>query len=307
MAGAYVVRAVALIAVAVGLSGCSLVHSAVVDPAGPVALAERNLLWWAFVLMMIVALPVFAMTAWFAIRYRASNERAPYFPDWGGSIGVEIAVWFVPAILVVAIGYLVWAYTHTLDPYKPLAAVGRPLKIQAIAQDWKWVFIYPGAGVASVNELAIPVGRPVQLEITSDTVMNALYIPRLAGQIYAMAGMRTELNLQADRAGRFTGRNSQYSGSGFSDQHFTVLAESDQDFKTWIGKAKASGRALDMAAYDKLARARATSPVMVFSTVAPGLFKRVIADHHGLGRSKEAHADVTKRDGANKRAVALEN
>lgn len=300
-------RAVVLVAVAIGLSGCDLMRSAVVDPAGPVAMAERDLLWWAFVLMMVVALPVFAMTAWFAIRYRAGNEKASYFPDWTGSLGVETAVWFVPAVLVVAISYLVWTYTHSLDPYKPLAAAERPLKVQAIAQDWKWLFVYPEAGVASVNELVIPVGRPVQIEITSDTVMNALYIPRLAGQIYAMAGMRTELNLRADREGRFTGRNSQYSGGGFADQHFAVLAESNANFKSWIDKAKASGRALDMAAYNKLAHTRATSPVVLFSSVTPGLFKRVIAGFRGSGRSKAAQAEPSKRKGADKPAVALEN
>lgn len=306
-AGILVARAVVLVAVAVGLSGCDLMHSAVVDPAGPVAMLERDLLWWAFVLMMVVALPVFAMTAWFAIRYRAGNEKAPYFPDWGGAIGVEVAVWFVPAVLVVAIGYLVWTYTHSLDPYKALAAAERPLKVQVIAQDWKWVFVYPELGVASVNELVVPIGRPVQLEITSDTVMNALYIPRLAGQIYAMAGMRTELNLQADREGRFTGRNSQYSGGGFADQHFAVIAENDANFKSWIEKAKAAGRALDMAAYDKLAHERATSPVVLFSSVAPGLFKRVIAGYRGLDGSKAVQAKPPTRKGRDEPAVALEN
>ena len=180
------------VGIAIGLallaSGCGLTQAPILDPKGPIALAERDILFRALAIMMIVVIPVFAMTFWFAWRYRASNKRARYEPDWM-SAKIDAVIWIVPALIVISLGVHVWLYTHALDPYRPLQSSAKPLDIQVVAQDWKWLFIYPAQGIATVNELAFPSEVPVRLRITSDTVMNSFFIPALAGQIYAMAGM----------------------------------------------------------------------------------------------------------------------
>jgi cytochrome o ubiquinol oxidase subunit II len=280
--------ACALAALLSSIGGCSLIKSPVVAPAGPVALAERDLMVWAFALMMIVAIPVFVLTLWFARTYRAGNPDARRLPDWRGSRWVEAVIWLVPAAIVVMLGVFIWNDTHRLDPYRPVASQSRALRVQVIAQNWKWVFIYPDQGVATVNELAIPVNVPVKLEITSDTVMNALYIPRLAGQVYAMAGMRTKLNLLASKIGTFVGRNSQYSGKGFSEQHFVVRAMSHVDFAKWVDGVKRSNEVLDNETYARLTRHWSTSPVVHYSRVTPGLFAKVIEDYWRGASSKAA-------------------
>ena len=214
---------------ALSVSGCDLSNAPVLDPKGPIALAERDLLFTAVVLMLIVVIPVFVMTFLFAWRYRASNTKARYTPDWTYYVAVDSEVWLVPAAIVIALGTLLWRNTHKLDPYRPIDPSVQPLQVEVVAQDWKWLFIYPAQGIAVVNQLVFPSGTPLSLRITSDTVMNSFYIPALGGQIYAMAGMQTRLHLLADAPGRFTGRNIQYSGSGFSDQHFEAMATSPPD------------------------------------------------------------------------------
>ena len=220
-------------------SACDLRRSAVLDPKGPIALAERDLLFDAFFVMMLVVVPVIVLTLAFAWRYRASNTKAAYAPKWSQSVRIDAATWLVPAVIVIAVAVLVWRSTHKLDPYRPIDAAVPPLEVQVVAQDWKWLFIYPEQGIAVVNQFAFPSARPVSLRITSDTVMNSFYVPQLAGQIYAMAGMQTRLQLLADAPGKFVGRNSMYSGSGFSDQHFEVVAMTQADFDAWVAKAKA--------------------------------------------------------------------
>ena len=260
------------------LGGCALADAPIIDPAGPVTRAGRDLLFHAFAIMMVVVLPVFALTAWVIWRYRASHPRSAYRPDWD-SRGVDAVTWIVPAAVVVALGTDVWRDTHALDPYRRLP--GAPFEVQAVAQDWKWLFLYPEAGVAAVNELAFPAGRPLVLSITSDTVMNAFFIPALGSQIYAMPGMRTELNLRADAPGRFVGRNAQYSGRGFPDQHFAALALTDGDFASWIERARAAPP-LDAAAYASLARPSASHhPVAYWGAFPPDLFATVIARYAG--------------------------
>jgi cytochrome o ubiquinol oxidase subunit 2 len=195
-------------------------------------------------------------------------------------------VWLVPAAIVVAIGTLVWEYTHKLDPYRSLDSTERPLEVQVVAQDWKWLFLYPEQGVAAVNELAFPSARPLSLRITSDTVMNSLLIPALGGQIYAMAGMETRLHLLADEPGRFAGRNMQYSGDGFANQYFEAIAMSEDDFEAWIAKAGQSPDSLDAAAYEQLARPSELHPVAYYARFEPDLFQRIIASFANGG----AHA-----------------
>ncbi len=228
------------LAAALSVSGCDLGNAPVLDPKGPIALAERDLLFTAVVLMLIVVIPVFVMTFLFAWRYRASNTKARYTPDWTYSVPVDAVVWLVPAAIVIALSTLLWRNTHKLDPYRPIDPSVQPLQVEVIAQDWKWLFIYPAQGIAVVNQLVFPSGTPLSLRITSDTVMNSFYIPALGGQIYAMAGMQTRLHLLADAPGRFAGRNLQYSGSGFSDQHFEAMATSPDEFNAWVAKVKQS-------------------------------------------------------------------
>jgi cytochrome o ubiquinol oxidase subunit II len=256
---------------------CDLRRSAVLDPKGPIALAERDLLIDAFIVMMLVVVPVILLTLFFAWRYRASSTTAAYTPKWAESVRIDTVVWVIPALIVVAVAVLVWRSTHKLDPYRPLASSVAPLEVQVVAQDWKWLFIYPEQGIAVVNQLAFPSGRPVSLKITSDTVMNSFYVPQLAGQIYAMAGMQTKLQLLADAPGTFVGRNSQYSGGGFSDQHFEVIAQTPADFDAWVAKAKQAPVKLDATTYPALAAKSRRNPIAYYSAVEPGLYDSIIA------------------------------
>jgi len=276
-------RIALLVGLALLAGGCD--RLVVLNPKGPIASAERGLMIDAFTVMMIVVVPVIVMALLFAVRYRSGHKR-PYDPDWDYSPKIDAIVWLIPALIVIAVAVLVWRSTHKLDPYRPIASSQAPLEVQVVAQDWKWLFIYPEQGVASVNQLAIPVGRPVSLRITSDTVMNSFYVPALAGQIYAMAGMQTRLQLLASVPGTFVGRNSQYSGGGFSDQFFEVVATSPADFDAWVAKARQAAGKLDAPAYARLAERSRLNPVTLYSGVEPRLFEAIIekyAGPHGHG------------------------
>ena len=263
------------------LGGCGLVHAPVLDPHGVIALSERDLLFGIAGLMLIVVVPVFVLTFWFAWHYRASNVSARYMPDWSYSAALDAVVWLVPALLVGTIAYLVWDDTHHLDPYKPIPAAAAPLEVDAVALDWKWLFIYPQRNIASVNVLVFPSDRPLRLRLTSDTVMNSFYIPGLGGQIFAMAGMRTRLNLRADGPADFVGRNTQYSGVGFPEQTFAVHATSRARFDAWLAKAKGSPDRLDSRAYAALAKPSANVSPRYYSGVEPDLFTHIIAKYAG--------------------------
>ena len=272
------------------VGGCSLANAPILDPKGPIALAERDILFRAFAIMMVVVIPVFVMAFWFAWRFRASNRQAPYDPNWMSS-RIDAITWIVPSLIVVSVGAHVLIYTFQLDPYRPIDPAAEPLEVQVVAQDWKWLFVYPQQGVAAVNEMAIPAGVPIQLSITSDTVMNSFFIPALGGQIYAMAGMRTELNVQADAPGRFVGRNTQYSGDGFADQQFTAVAMSESDFDAWVASAAASPDRLDAATYSEIAKPSIAAPVAYYSAVEPDLFAGIIRkyDRSGAGHAANSH------------------
>ena len=261
------------------VAGCGLAQAPVLDPKGPITLVQRDLLFTAFGLMLIVVIPVFVMAFIFVWWYRPASRHDIYDPDWGYSVWMDAVVWLVPALIVVVIGTLVWDFTHRLDPYKSIKSPNPPIEVQVVGQDWKWLFLYPEQNIAVVNELVFPAGRPLSLKITSDTVMNSFMVPALGGQIYAMAGMETRLNLLADKPGRFAGRNMQYSGAGFANQYFTAIAMSDQDFDAWVAKAKQSPNRLDTAAYEQLAKPSELHPVTYFSAFDPDLFARIIAQY----------------------------
>ncbi|USI72784.1 cytochrome ubiquinol oxidase subunit II [Sphingomonas morindae] len=269
-------RACAPLALAPLLGGCAALRLGVVNHAGPVAAEQWHLYLIVAAVLVFVAGPVLILVPLFAWHYRLSNRPNAYRPDWGFSWPLEILIWVPPLGIVIGLGFLLWFSTHRLDPYRPLPSTQPPLEVQAVALDWKWLFIYPDQRIATVNQLAIPVGRPVHLSLTSGTVMQSLLIPQLAGQIYAMAGMRTQLNLAASRAGVFRGENTQFNGEGFQDERFDVLALSPEGYARWIAHARAVGRPLDEDALRRL-RQRAVEPrPRAFSAVPPDLFRRMM-------------------------------
>jgi cytochrome o ubiquinol oxidase subunit 2 len=260
------------------LPGCSMV---VLGPSGHVAAQEAQLLVTSTLLMLLIIVPVIALTLLFAWRYRASNTDAPYEPDWDHSIQLELVIWSAPLLIIIALGALTWIGTHTLNPYRPLdprsAAAGvEPLDVHVVALDWKWLFIYPKLGIATVNELAAPVDVPVRFSITSASVMNSFYVPAMAGQIYAMPTMETKLHAVINRPGEYEGFSANYSGAGFSGMHFMFFGLSAADFELWVQKARASGQALSRDAYLQLERPSEREAVRLYGTVEPGLFDAVV-------------------------------
>ncbi len=225
--------------------------------------------------MLFVIGPVLLLAPLFAWHYRLSNTQSAYRPQWGFSWPLEGLIWIPPALIVVGLAVLLWRGTHLLDPYKPLP--GQPIEIQAVALDWKWLFIYPAQGVATVNRLVIPAGQPVHLSLTSATVMQSILMPRLAGQIYAMAGMRTQLNFAANAPGFYRGENVQFNGMGFQNQKFAVISLDVDGFAHWLAHIRAQPNRLDAAAYDTLSRRTVLPQPLEFGAVEPGLFGSIVA------------------------------
>ncbi len=250
--GCWVALCVALLT----LSACSGgSHLSFLDPQGPIADTQR----WHFydvlaVLVVLVAGPIFLLTPFWAWRYRYGNKKSRYTPRWEFSRLLEITAWGGPIVIVAILSYFVWRDAHTLDPYQPIASNQAPLRIQAVGYDWKWLFIYPDQGIASIGTLAVPVGRPFSIQLTSATVMQSLFIPAMGSQIYAMGGMVTRLNLQADKPGRSLGENTMYNGNGFHLQKFTAVAMKPADFATWVKQVHASGIPLDAQALKLVAQ-----------------------------------------------------
>ena len=265
------------IALAACLGGCTPISLGFLDPAGPVAGGQRLLFFWVVGLALVVVLPVLVITPWLLWRYRYGQASAPYRPRWEYSLPMEILTWGVPVLVVVVLGMLTWQRSHQLDPYRPLIGSIPPLEIQVIAMDWKWLFIYPDQGVATLNQLVIPCGRPVHLSLTSASVMQSLLIPRLSGQIYAMAGMRTQQYLQADAVGTFTGRNTQFNGAGFQRQAFETRSLAPQAFGDWLASARRSPLPLDCERYRDLDRRQSTDAPTLYRDAPAGLFASVIA------------------------------
>jgi cytochrome o ubiquinol oxidase subunit 2 len=266
---------------AIFLGGCS--QLLLLEPMGPIGDAERFVIIAAFVLMLIVVIPVFVMSHWFPWKYRASNTKTPYRPNWNYSLKIDLAMWLVPLAIVTALGILSWRYTHELDPYKPIDSAGEPVRIEVVSLDWKWLFIYPDQDIAAVNQLVFPVKSPLNFRLTSDTVLTSFFIPQLGSQIYAMAGRQTRLHLVADDTGRYTGHNQQFSGRGYADMHFQAVAVTREQFEEWARKTKQSASELDLARYEELAKPSVGNPVTVFSAVEPGLFDRIIRKYMPVG------------------------
>ncbi|MGB1309829.1 MAG: ubiquinol oxidase subunit II [Leucothrix sp.] len=251
------------------------------DPKGPIAAEQMDLIILSFLIMMIVVIPVIGMTIWFAIKYRASNDKADYKPHWEHSNLIEFVVWSVPLAIIVTLGIITYQTSHSLDPRQAIQSNKDTLRIQVVALDWKWLFIYPEQEIAVVNELALPVDTPVEFLITSDTVMNSFFVPQLGSMIYAMAGMENQLHLVADKAGAYRGMSANYSGFGFSGMKFIAHAKSEQDFASWVSQVKSSPNTLSADAYKKLSVKTKDHSIEHYSSVNPLMFNRIIEKYTG--------------------------
>jgi cytochrome o ubiquinol oxidase subunit 2 len=250
--------------------------SGVLDPQGPVSSAERLILLNAAAIMLVVVVPVILLTLGVAWWYRASNPRATHRPDWAYSGSVELVVWSIPAMVVILLAGVAWIGSHALDPGRELPSAVKPLRVQVVALDWKWLFIYPDFKVATVNDLVVPAGAAIQFQLTSATVMNAFFVPQLGTQIYAMPGMTTRLNLMADHAGEYPGLAAHFSGAGFSDMRFAVRAMSGPDFDQWLQRVRTAEPGLDERSYALLALPKVNGGVRSYGTVQDALFERIL-------------------------------
>lgn len=257
------------------LGGCNM---EVLSPKGDIGAQEKTLLFTATGLMLIVVIPVIIMVLAFAWKYRASNTKADYQPKWTHSTAVEAVVWSVPCIIIAILAVLTWRSTHALDPYKPLVSEHKPVTIEVVSLDWKWLFIYPDYGIATINEIAFPVDVPVNFRITSASVMNSFFIPQLGSQIYSMAGMETKLHLNAREPGSYAGISANYSGAGFSGMRFKAIATSQQGFDDWVKEAKASSNVLTPAVYQELTRRSEHNPVVKYASAPPAMFDYILGN-----------------------------
>lgn len=264
------------------LSGCQAV---LLHPKGDVALQQRDLILVSTGLMLLIVVPVILLTLLFAWRYRKANKEATYDPEWHHSTMLELMIWAAPLLIIIALGAITWVSTHKLDPYRPLdrlslgravAPTNRPLIVEVVALDWKWLFIYPEQGIATVNELVAPVDRPIQFKITATSVMNSFFIPSLAGQIYAMPGMETTLHAVINKAGVYDGFSSNFSGDGFADMRFKFHGMSDADFSQWVAHVHASTETLSRSSYLYLQEPSEREPVHLYSSVDAGLFDAIV-------------------------------
>jgi cytochrome o ubiquinol oxidase subunit 2 len=267
-----ILRGVALTAVGLSLASCG---EGVLAPRGPIGSAELTILFDATAIMLAVVIPVILLTIAFAWWFRAGNTRARYLPTWEYSGRIEMIVWSIPTLVIVFLGGIAWIGSHDLDPPRAIEAATAPLDVEVVSLDWKWLFIYPDQGIASVNRLVVPVGAPVRFRLTSASVMNSFFVPELGSQIYTMPGMTTQLNLRADRVGVYKGFSAQFSGDGFSDMRFDLAAVPEDQFASWVEGARAQGRKLDAATYAILAQPSEAVVPATYAAVAEGLFESI--------------------------------
>jgi len=254
------------------------------NPTGDIAKQQADLIFISVALMLLIIIPVMALTVLFAWRYR-KNANAKYEPDWDHSTKLELIIWGAPLLIIIVLGLITWVSTHKLDPYRPLErldehrpipASTKALEVQVVALDWKWLFIYPEQGIASVNHLVTPIDTPIRLKMTSSTVMNTFYIPTLAGMIYTMPGMQTELNAVLNKTGDYQGLSANFSGDGFSHMKFGYKGVTTDEFNTWVQEMKANPAVLDRADYLVLEKPTAKEAVRHYGQVEPALFNRVV-------------------------------
>jgi cytochrome o ubiquinol oxidase subunit 2 len=283
------------------LGGCDMV---VMSPSGDIAAQQRDLIVISTILMLLIIVPVMALTLFFAWKYRESNKDADYAPEWDHSARLEIVIWSAPLAIIIALGTITWISTHKLDPYRPLERIDasrpiaqgtKPLTVEVVALDWKWLFIYPDYGIATINELAAPVDVPISFKITSSSVMNSFYVPALAGQVYAMTGMQTKLNAVINKEGIYNGFSANYSGPGFSHMRFTFHGLSPENFDGWIAKVRTRGGVLGRQEYLEIEKPSEREPVRYFGSVDSKLYDAIVnmcADPRMMCMSEMMHIDM---------------
>ena len=269
-------RAISMTSAAMSMASCG---EGVLDPHGPVGKAERVILYDSTAIMLAVVIPVIVLTLVFAWWFRARNSRARYRPDWEYSGRIEMIIWSIPALVILFLGGIAWTGSHDLDPPMRLEESTAPLDIEVISLDWRWLFIYPHEGIASLNRLVVPAGVPLRFRLTSTTVMNSFFVPQLGSQIYAMPNMVTRLNLEADQTGTFEGLSAQFSGDGFSDMRFDLVSTGTATFKDWVDTTKTRGGVLDASTFEDLARPAKAGGAQTYARVSEGLFDRISSGH----------------------------
>lgn len=252
---------------------------AVLNPKGYVALKQRDLIVTSTLLMLIVVLPVFALTFYISWKYRENNKQAKYRPDWDHGRVIESLWWAIPSAIIIVLALITWKSTQDLHPTRPITSDKKPLVIQVVALQWKWLFIYPQQGVAAVNEVRFPQDRPLKFEVTADAPMNSFWIPQLGGQIYAMPGMKRTLNLMASEPGNYRGSSANISGRGFAGMDFTAVATSEQSFQVWLDQVSQQNNNLSLDRYKQLAKPAAADGVYYFSPIEAGLYDKVVASY----------------------------
>jgi cytochrome o ubiquinol oxidase subunit 2 len=256
------------------LGGCDW---GILDPQGPIGAAERQLLFNSTGIMLVIVIPTVLATLGVAFWFRASNKRARYLPDFSYSGRLEMLVWSIPLMTILLLGGVAWVASYDLDPPKPIASAVKPVRVQVVSLDWKWLFIYPELGIASVNQLTLPAATPISFELTSSGVMNSFFVPQLGGQIYTMHGMVTRLHLLADHPGTYRGISANYSGAGFADMHFNVDAVPAESFAQWADSTRGTGATLDARSYADLAKPSKAVAPFTYRAVAPNLFNDIMS------------------------------
>lgn len=285
------------------LTGCQWnSFTGMYHPQGIVAHKEKTLLIDATLLILIIVIPVLFLTIFFAFRYRASNKKATYRPDWGHSNIIEAFCWAIPCIIILILAIMTWITTHDLDPFKPISYKNKPaLEIQVISLDWKWLFIYPSEHIATINYLKIPDDRPIHFRITAEGPMNAFSIPQLGSQIYSMSGMETQLYLAGNKQGIYTGLSTNYSGDGFSWMNFKTYVVSNKDYSNWVQDVQKSPKQLTQKEYDELVKPSEKVPPQFFSNPTDGLFQSVINKYMSMNMNINTgmdmkHANMNQQD-----------
>ncbi len=270
----------------------NLSRADVLNPAGLIARKEFELLIFATLLMLVIVVPVLFMTFFIAWKYREGNKKARYTPEWDGNRKLETIWWGFPLVIILVLSVVTWQSSHELDPFKPIKAEAKTMTIQVVALQWKWLFIYPNEEIAMVNEVRFPADTPVKFEITSDAPMNSFWIPRLGGQMYAMSGMSTELNLMADKPGIYQGRSANISGEGFAGMKFNAVSMSQDEFDIWLSDIRLLPNTLDMKDYQELARPSTNNLPAYYSKVEKDLYNKTIMKYMAPGSDSHSHAPM---------------
>ncbi len=273
--GGVIGRAGAALGICLLSAGC---NRGILDPVGPVGAAEKQIMINSTAIMLAIIIPTMIATVAFAWWFRRGNKKAVYRPDWEYSGAIEMVVWAIPALTIMLLGGIAWIGSHDLDPAKPLKSTVPPVKVEVVSLDWKWLFIYPDQGIATVNQLVVPAGTPVSFRLTSATVWNVFFVPQMGTMIYTMPRMTTRLNLEADRQGTFNGLSAHFSGDGFPGMQFQVHSLPPDQFVMWAQGARGSGQVLDAAGYTQLEKPSSYVKPMTYGAVAPGLFDAIVAN-----------------------------